>query len=84
MRKLEKDFGKPFELKVTTGKGQSYYELDNSWRSSIIIDFSPAGFYKPDAVKSGNFREWTVNFCYGIKYRTISHFVDYELAYDAQ
>ena len=84
MNRLEKDFGKPFELKVTTGKGESYYELDNSWHSSIVIDFCPAGVYKPDAVKSGNFSEWTVNFCYGIKYSTISCFVDYELAYDAQ
>ena len=84
MKRLEKDFGKHFALKVTTGLGQSYYELDNSGRSSIVIDFCPAGVYKPDAVKSGNVNEWTVNFCYGIKYSTISHFVDYERAYDAQ
>ena len=84
MSKLEKDFGKQFELKVTAGRGESYYELDASWRSSIIIDFCPADVYKPDAIKSGNFSEWTVNFCYGIKYGTVSHFVDYERAYDAQ
>lgn len=84
MNRLEKDFGKPFEMKVTTGKGESYYELDNSWNSSIVIDFCPAGVYKPDAVKSGNYSDWTVNFCYGIKYSTIGCFVDYELAYDAQ
>ena len=84
MKRLEKDFGKPFELKVTAGTSESYYELDNSWNSSIVIDFCPAGVHKPDAVESGNFEEWTVNFCYGIKYSTIGCFVDYELAYNAQ
>jgi hypothetical protein len=84
MSQLEKEFGRPFELKVTSGRNESYYELDLSWHSSIVIDFCPADKYKPDAVRSGNFKEWTVNFCYGIKYSTIGCFVDYEVTYDAQ
>lgn len=84
MSRLEKEFGQPFELKVTSGRNESYYELDHSWHSSIVIDFCPADSYKPDAVRSGNFKEWTVNFCYGIKHGTIGCFVDYERTYDAQ
>lgn len=84
MNRLEKEFGQPFELKVTSGRNESYYELDYSWHSSIVIDFCPADSYRPDAVRSGNFKEWTVNFCYGIKYGTIGYFVDYERIYDAQ
>lgn len=84
MNHLEKKFGQPFELKVSSGRSESYYELDHSWHSSIVIDFCPADVYKPDAVKMGDFSEWTVNFCYGIKNSAVSHFVDYERTYDAQ
>ena len=84
MGRLEKEYGKAFDLKTTTGRNESYYELDLSYQSSIVIDFRPADIYNPDPVKSGDFSEWTVNFCYGISGSAIGNFVDYERAYDAQ
>lgn len=82
--KLETDFKQKFKKKKSFGTGEPYLQMKVYEYLSIIIDFYPEFKYSSDKNISKTPDTWTISFCYNLHDSTISHYVSYERAYDAQ